>query len=112
MGLVVAPIVEGKREANNKWLAELNGSSKEDMKDFNRRYGLTRHRAWNAETPNGPVVVALHEGPGADDFMGKLGSSDNEFDRRFAAHILEVHGMDVTKPPPGPMPELVHDSGN
>ena len=99
-------------KAKDEWDAELRGSRAEGMKDFNRRYGITRHRAWTAQTPNGPVTVALHEGPGADDFMHKLGSSDNEFDRWFAAKILEVHGMDVSKPPPGPMPELVHDSGS
>lgn len=112
MGVIVAPIVEGKLEAWKQWCTELGGSRADDLKDFNRRYGLTRHAAWLAETPNGRVVVALHQGPGGDDLMSKLAASDNEFDRWFASKILEVHGMDVSQPPPGPMPQLYFDSGN
>ena len=111
MGIIVAPIVEGKLESWKEWVGELNGSRKEGLKDYNRRYGLTRHAVWLAETPNGPVVVVLHEGPGEDTIMGKLGASDNEFDQWFASKVLEVHGMDVSKPPPGPMPHLYLDSG-
>ena len=43
--------------------------------------------------------------------MPKLAASDNEFDRWFASKILEVHGMDISQPPPGPMPELYFDTG-
>ena len=81
----------------------MNGS--DELKDINTRYGLTKHEAWLAETPMGHAVIAIHEGPGADDFMHKLAASDNEVDNRFKAKLLEMHGMDVTKPPPGPMPE-------
>lgn len=44
--------------------------------------------------------------------MPKLAASDNEFDRWFAAKILECHGMDISQPPPGPMPQLHFDSGS
>jgi len=37
--------------------------------------------------------------------MPKLAASRNEFDILFKEHLLAVHGMDVTQPPPGPMPE-------
>ena len=112
MGVIVAPIVEGKVEVWKEWCRELMGPRAEEMNDFNRRYGLTRHASWLAETPSGQVVVALHQGPGADDLMPKLAASDNEFDRRFASKILEVHGVDISQPPPGPMPELYFDTGS
>ena len=35
-----------------------------------------------------------------------LANSDNEFDKYFAAHIMEVHGIDVSQPPPGPPSEV------
>ena len=75
MGVVLAPIVEGKLETWKAWCAELTGPRKEEMADFNRRYGLTHHRSWLAETPGGPAVIALHEGPGSDEFMPKLAAS-------------------------------------
>ena len=110
MGVVLVPILEGKFDSWKQWAAALNNS--EDMKDLNSRYGLTRHAAWLVETPSGPAVIALHEGPGSDEFMQKLASSDNAVDVRFKDSLKEFHGMDITKPPPGPMPELLLDSGS
>ncbi len=78
---------------------------------MNQRTGLTRHAAWLAETPMGAMVAVLQEGPGSDTFMQKLGQSSHEFDKWFAGNIKEIHGMDVSQPPPGPMPVLHLDSG-
>ena len=120
MGVILAPILEGKLDAWKAWTRELEGAQKDALADFNRRYGLTRHAAWltetpggpavMTETPGGPAVIALHEGPGADDLMPKLGSSQIAFDISFKERLKELHGMDVTQPPPGPMPELYLDS--
>ena len=110
MGVVLAPILEGKLETWKAWVAELEGSQKEALAEFNRRYGLTRHAAWLTETPGGPAVIALHEGPGSDEFMPKLGPSQIAFDISFKERLKEIHGLDVTQPPPGPMPELYLDS--
>ena len=111
MGIIVAPIVEGKLEAWKAWNAELKGPRQAEFSSFNARYGLTRHASWLAETPMGPIAVAQHEGPGADTFMAKLGSSTDSFDQWFAGKIKEVHGMDVSAPPPGPMPVLYTNFG-
>jgi len=37
--------------------------------------------------------------------MQKLGESTNAFDKWFAGKIKEIHGLDVSAPPPGPMPQ-------
>ena len=110
MGLIVAPILEGKLDAWEQWAEELKGPRRADFEKFNKRNGLTKHREWLAETPSGPVVVALHEGPGADEFMGKLASSQDKTDLWFAEKVKEIHGLDVTQPPPGPLPKLFIDS--
>ena len=112
MGVILAPILQGKVEAWKEWTAELKGPLKAEFDDLNKRYGLTRHAAWLTETPAGPAVIALHEGPGADDFMAKVGPSTHEADVRFKEKLLEFHGMDVTKPPPGPLPEMYIDGGS
>ncbi|MDP6073305.1 MAG: hypothetical protein QGG34_17435 [SAR202 cluster bacterium] len=110
MGVILAPILDGKVDAWKSWIGELEGPKKDALSDFNRRYGLTRHAAWLAETPGGPVAVALHEGPGSEELMPKLAGSQNKFDVSFKQALLDFHGMDVTQPPPGPMPELYFDS--
>ena len=110
MGVILVPILEGKLDAWKQWATELKSSG--DIADLNSRYNLTRHAAWIVETPSGPAVIALHEGPGSDEFMQKIAGSDNEVDKRFKDGLMELHGMDITKPPPGPMPELLLDSGS
>ena len=107
MSVILAPILEGKLQAWKDWAGELSGA---EFEDFNSRYDLTRHAVWLAETPAGPMAIVLLEGPGADDHMHKLAASDNEYDRRHRDKIKEVHGLDVTQPPPGPLPELYVDS--
>ena len=105
MGVILAPIQAGKLDTWKKWVAELTGPRKVEWADFNKRYALTTHDAWLAETPTGPAVIAIHGGPGSDTFMQKLGKSTNAFDKWFAGKIKEIHGMDVSAPPPGPMPQ-------
>ena len=112
MGVILAPITEGKLDTWKQWIGEINGARGQELAEFNRRYGLTRHAAWLVETPSGPAVIALHEGPGGDEFMHKIGPSQHQFDLWFKEKLKEIHGIDVTQPPPGPMPELYLDSGS
>jgi len=107
MSVVLAPIAEGKLEKWRQWADDLQNGRAEEFKAFNSRYGLTRHSAWLAETPTGPLVVALHEGPGADKFMPAVAASDNEFDVWFKERLSEYHNIDLSKPLPGAPPELV-----
>ena len=104
MGLVVAPILEGKLEAWKSWNGELTGSRKNEFDEFNQRYGLSRHDIWCVEAPNGAMAVVLHEGPGADSFMQKLGQSDHSFDLEMIQHMEDFHDMRLDQPPPGPPP--------
>lgn len=107
MGLVVAPILEGKLDAWKNWVAEFKVARKGEFDEFNERYGLTRHDIWLVESPSGPMAVVLHEGPGADAFMEKVMHSENGFDNTFTKNLSEFHGMDPNSPPPGPPPVKV-----
>ena len=107
MGLFVAPIMEGKLDAWKSWAAAFKGPKKEEFEDLNHRYGITRHEAWLVETPDGPLAVVLHEGPGADTFIEKMLHSENSVDKAFAKSVAEFHGMDPDTPPPGPPPTRV-----
>jgi hypothetical protein len=73
---------------------------------------LTRHAEWMDETPMGTMVAVLQEGPVGDAFMKTLGESTHELDKWFAGKIREIHRLDVTAPPPGPMPKMYLDSGS
>jgi hypothetical protein len=100
---MAAPLAADKLEAWEGWIAELNGSRKAEFDDMNARHGLTDHRAYLQPMPDGNfLVLVLHEGPGGDDFLANVMSSDNEFDRWFVGAVADVHGMDTS----GPLPPL------
>lgn len=107
MGLVVTPVLKGKEVEWKNWAKKLKSDLKNDFDDFNKRYGLTRHDVWAVETPNGLMAVVLHEGPGADSFMHNVGGSDHPFDLKMKKNLENFHGMNMSAPPPGPMPEKV-----
>ena len=104
MGLVVAPVVKGQEENWKSWTQKMKGEMKKDWDELNKRHGLTRHNVWSVESPNGLLAVVLHEGPGADAFMHKVATSDHPIDKLMKESIEKFHGMDLSAPPPGPMP--------
>ncbi len=107
MGLVVAPIAIDKLEGWKEWTKEAMTTKIDEFNDLNLRMNLTSHKVWLAHTPEGPVAVVSHEGSGGDEFMQNLAASDHPFDQWFKSKISEFHGIDFSKPPPGPMPEQV-----
>jgi hypothetical protein len=98
---MAAPLAADKVDAWEAWIVELNGPRKEGFDDMNARHGLTDHRAYLQPAPDGDfLVLVVHEGPGADDFMANVMSSDHEFDRWFAESVADLHGIDASAPPP------------
>jgi hypothetical protein len=68
---------------------------------MNERMGLTTHAAWLQQNPDGSqLAVVVLDGPGAPGFLGKLATSDHEFDTEFRASAEDIHPMDFSAPPP------------
>ncbi len=108
MGAMAVPIVPGKLEAWEAWIAELNGPRKAGFDEMNERYGITGHRVWLQQTPDGQqLAIVVLDGPGADELMGKLASSEIGFDAWFRGRIEDVHAMDFSAPPPPPAEQRV-----
>jgi hypothetical protein len=104
MGLVVTPIKADKLEDWKAWCKLMKEDVNQDFKKFNEKYGLTRHDVWLVDSPNGPLAVVLHEGPGANEVMIKVGASQGSYELEFKNKLVEFHGMKLDAPPPGPMP--------
>ena len=100
---MAVPLVPGKEDAWAEFASQLTGARKAEFDDFNARHQITDHRAWLQKNPDGSsLVVVVAEGPGADTFMAEFSTSDNEFDKWFAANVSEAHGFDFSAPPPPP----------
>lgn len=94
---MATPLAADKLDAWEAWVAELNGPRKEAFDAMNARYGVTEHRAYLQQLPDGNyLVLAIHEGPGADSFLADVASSDDEFDQWFMGAVADVHGMDAS----------------
>lgn len=100
---MAAPLAAGKLDAWESWVAELGGARKAAFDDMNARHGLTEHRAYLQPLPDGNfLVLAVHEGPGADSFLGNLAQSGHEFDQWFLGTVAGLHDID----PSGPLPPM------
>lgn len=104
----VFPVLPGKTEAYKQFGQELTRHS--GYADSRRRLGIHAERSFLQSTPQGDLAIIYFE---ADDvarvFQG-VATSQEPFDRWFREQVLDIHGVDVTQPPPGPPPHVIFDS--
>jgi hypothetical protein len=103
------PIAPGKTEQWQKFISELNGARRADFVASRKHLGI-RERTFLQKTPMGDLVVVTLEGSDPAGAFQKFGVGTDEFTKWFLGNVSAIHGVDLTKPPPGPMPEMVIDS--
>jgi hypothetical protein len=105
---LVFPAAEGKSDTELKSIAEMFRGDPEGYRASRQRLGETLERAYLQKTPMGSFVVAYVEtSKELSDWMATLASSDLPIDRRFLEMVQELHGLDLTQPMPGPLPETL-----
>jgi len=109
MYAIAVPLKPNKASEWKAWIHECLGPRKEEFAAFNERMELTLHRAWLIGRREGPLVIAVFDGPGADTFLQKLASSEEPFDKWFRKRISECHDFDLSKLNAMPKPELYMD---
>lgn len=103
------PILPGKEKEWKNWIADLNGKYYKDFKESRARMKV-HERSFLQHTPAGDTVVVTLEGDDPENAFKSFGKGDSEFTRWFVENVKNIHGMDLTTPPPGPTPELIVDS--
>lgn len=102
------PVIAGKLDAWKSYINEMNGPRNAERNESRKRAGLTIERVWLQHTPMGDYAVVYWEAEDIGKVFERLSSSDAPFDKWFREKILmEIHGMDLSKPPP--MNELMLD---
>ena len=107
---IAIPILPDKMEQWRAFVGELNGGRKRDFQESRRRVGL-HERTFLQHTPMGSMVIVTLEGDDPAGSFAKIFQADDEFTRWFVQQVKDTHGFDLTQPMPGPMPELIADSG-
>ena len=97
MYAIAVPILRNKVDAWKAWMRECTGSRIDEFEAFNERMGLTLHQAWLTEGREGPLVIVVYDGSGAETFIEKLERSKEPFDKWFRERVSEYHGMDFSK---------------
>jgi hypothetical protein len=110
MFAIALPIAPGKTEQWKKFIADVKGSRFEEFKASRRKLGV-HERTFLQHTPMGDLVLVTLEGDDPVGAFAKFGQGTDDFTKWFLKEAGEVHGIDLTAPPPGPLPELVIDSG-
>ena len=103
------PILPGKTGDWKKFVAELNGNRFQDFVASRKRLKV-RERTFLQQTPAGDFVLVTLEGDNPQAAFADFSTGTDDFTKWFLSNVKTIHGMDLTQPPPGPMPELVIDS--
>src|SRR5262245_2419814 len=103
------PIPAGKTEQWKKFIGELEGTRKAEFAASRRSLGV-RERTFLQHTPEGDLVLVTLEGDHPETAFAEFARRTDPFTVWFKQQVRESHGMDLSAPPPGPMPQQVIDS--
>jgi len=103
------PIPAGKTEQWKKFISELTGARKAEFAASRRSLGV-RERTFLQHTPHGDLVLVTLEGDHPETAFAEFGKRTDPFTVWFKQQVMEIHGMDLSAPPPGPVPQQVIDS--
>ena len=92
------PILPGKQEAWRRCLQDMLDVYRSDYEAFQQWLGMTRMLTWLTEMPGGNMAIVHIEADEPETILPKLTESDLPFARWLRQHVLELHGLDVTRP--------------
>ena len=105
--LVVAPILPGKAEAWRRFIQEMEGSRRREYEASRRRLGIRAEWAWISETRRRTLGIIIIETDHPEQALADLAASDHPFDCWFREQLLTLQGVDLTRPDPALLPDLV-----
>ncbi len=106
---MAVPILPGKTPQWKKFISELNNNQSFEYTESRKNLGV-RERTFFQTTPHGDFVVVTLEGENPQEAFKNFGKGTDAFTKWFLKEVKEIHGIDFSNPPAGPLPELVIDS--
>jgi len=107
---IAVPILPDKMKEFDAFIGELNGARKADLAASRKRLGV-RERSFHQHTPIGDLVIVTLEGDDPAGAFARFAEGSDPFTTWFKQKVMEVHGVDLAAPPPGPPPKLIADTG-
>ena len=103
------PILPGKTQQWKHFCQEMVGPRHLEYEASRTRLGVTREVAYLQQTPRGDLAVVYVEAQEIPRVFEGFGRSREPFDVWFRQQAMEIHGVDLTQPLPGPLPEAIVD---
>lgn len=103
------PILPGQGDAFRLFAKELTGPRLEAMVEAQRRLATDRELWFHQQTPNGDLAILYFECKDPAAVFAGLAMSDGPFEVWFRDQVKQITGLDLSQPPPGPLPETVLD---
>jgi hypothetical protein len=101
-----SPILPGKLEAWLRFNQESLGSRLAQHKESRTRLGITRELSWLQQTPDGDLAIVYIEVADPERMFEEMATSQQAYDVWFRQQVQEIHGLDLTAPPDGPLSQL------
>ncbi len=109
--LFMLPILPGKTEAARAYLQELGGPRKQELVACGQGVGIDREVWAIQQTPQGDFFVVYMAGEDIPRAFKQFAASQDAFDLWQKQHLQETTGADLNTPPPGPISEILADTG-
>ena len=106
---IAIPIPANKIDQWKTFTKALMTTKKADFTASRKRLGV-HERTFLQHTPHGDMVVVTLEGANPQKAFAEFGAGTDPFTQWFKQQVMEIHGMDLSAPPPGPLPEMIVDS--
>jgi hypothetical protein len=103
------PILPGKTEEWRSFMQEINTTYAAQFAASREALGV-RERTFLQSTPMGDLVLVTLEGEDPIGAFTSFTQQQDEFARWFLGRVGELHGVDLSNPPEGPLPEMIVDS--
>ncbi len=103
------PVLPGKEDALRQFAQALAGPRRSEYEASRRRFGVTTERSYLQHTPQGAMLILYCEGDHLEQYFAGLGASQDPFDVWFRQQVQDIHGLDLTQPPPGPLPDQIFE---
>jgi len=105
---VMFPVLPGKEDAARAWIGALSGPRKAGFDALQQRSEIERETLTLQVTPGGSFLLVWFDGNVQKAFEAVVTGQD-EFTVWHRARLLEVTGLDLSRPEDGPPPELLLD---
>jgi hypothetical protein len=99
------PIIDGKTADARAFMRDLEGPRKAEFDSSERRIGIVKESWFLQHLPSGDILIGYMESANFADSLQKFSQSRDDFDLWFKSRMLEVTGVDLNNPPPGPFSE-------